>query len=47
MIDAIVMELKGFWIIGLLRLLVEFGLNRARNNALERRLNAPVKREEK
>lgn len=45
MIDALIMELKGFWIIGLVRLLVEFGLNRARNNALERRLNAPEKEE--
>lgn len=43
MIDALIMELKGFWIIGLVRLLVEFGLNRSRNKALERRLNPPAK----
>ena len=43
MIDALVMELKGFWLLGLLRLLVEFWLNRACNHALERRLNAPAK----
>lgn len=43
MIDALILELKGFWIIGVLRLLVEFGLNGARNRALERRLNAPAK----
>lgn len=45
MVDALVMELKGFWIIGLVRLLVEFGINRARDGALERRLNAPAKEE--
>lgn len=43
MVDALVMELKGFWIIGLVRLLAEFGINRARNNAMERRLNASGK----
>lgn len=43
MIDALIMELKGFWIIGLVRLLVEFALNRSRNKALERRLNPPAK----
>lgn len=43
MIDALIMELKGFWIIGLVRLLVEFFLNRSRNKALERRLNTPAK----
>ena len=43
MVDALVMELKGFWIIGLVRLLVEFGLNRTRSNAMERRLNASGK----
>ena len=45
MVDALVMELKGFWIIGLVRLLVEFGINRIRNGARERRLNAPAKEE--
>ena len=45
MIDALVMELKGFWIIGLVRLVAEFVRNRSRNRALEQRLNAPAKEE--
>ena len=38
MVDAIVMELKGFWIIGILRFLVEFIRNRFVSAAFERRL---------
>ena len=38
MVDAIVMELKGFWIIGILRLIYEFIKNLIQNSALEKRL---------
>ena len=38
MVDAIVMELRGFWIIGILRLIVEFVLNLVRGVLLRRRL---------
>lgn len=38
MVDGIVMELKGFWIIGLLRVIVEFVLNLIRNAQLEAKL---------
>ena len=38
MVDAIVMELRGFWVIGILRLLVEFVLNLVRGAAMRRRL---------
>ena len=38
MIDGLVMELRGFWIIGLLRVLWSFGANQIQNRALERRL---------
>ena len=38
MVDAIVMELKGFWIIGILRLIYEAVKNVIQNNALEKRL---------
>ena len=34
MVDAIVMELRGFWVVGLVRLLVEFVLNQARNRRM-------------
>lgn len=40
MVDGIVMELKGFWIIGLLRVLYEFVKNLIRNAAMEKRLKA-------
>ena len=40
MVDAIVMELKGFWIIGLIRTLYEFIKNLIQNNALEKRLKS-------
>lgn len=38
MVDGLVMELKGFWIIGLVRVLFEFIKNQVQNAALERRL---------
>ena len=38
MVDAIVMELRGFWVVGLVRLLVEFVLNLVRNKKLEESL---------
>ena len=38
MVDGIVMELKGFWIIGLIRTLYQFVKNLLQNNALEKRL---------
>ena len=38
MVDALVMELKGFWIIGIVRLLVEFVKNDRANKAMEKRL---------
>ena len=40
MVDAIVMELRGFWVIGLVRCAVEFVLNQVRNVQLERDLSA-------
>ena len=40
MVDGIVMELKGFWIIGILRLVYEFIKNQVLNAQLEKRLNA-------
>lgn len=40
MVDGIVMELKGFWIIGILRLAYEFIKNQVLNAQLEKRLNA-------
>lgn len=39
MVDALVMELKGFWIIGIVRLLVEFIKNDRANKAMEKRLS--------
>ncbi|EFB74453.1 glycoside hydrolase family 3 C-terminal domain-containing protein [Subdoligranulum variabile] len=39
MVDALVMELKGFWIIGIVRLLVEFVKNDRANKAMEKRLS--------
>ena len=38
MVDGIVMEAQGFWIIGLLRVLVEAVKNIAQNGAMEKRL---------
>lgn len=38
MVDGIVMELRGFWIIGILRVLYEFIKNQALNARLEKRL---------
>ena len=38
MVDGVVWELRGLWIVGLVRVLVEFVLNLARNAALERML---------
>ena len=40
MVEGIVMELKGFWIIGLIRTLYEFIKNLIQNNALEKRLKS-------
>jgi len=39
MVDALVMEFKGFWIIGILRFIVEFVKNLIQNAALNARLN--------
>ena len=39
MVDGLVMELKGFWIIGILRVLVEFVKNNHANKAMEKRLS--------
>ena len=38
MMDSIVMEAQGFWIIGLLRVIVEAVKNIAQNGAMEKRL---------
>ena len=38
MVDGIVMEAQGFWIIGLLRIIVEAVKNIAQNGAMEKRL---------
>ena len=38
MADGIVMELQGFWVIGLVRLLIAFVKNMIQNAALEKRL---------
>ena len=38
MVDGIVMELKGFWIIGIIKVLVEFVKNMVQNRQLEKRL---------
>lgn len=40
MVDGIVMELQGFWVIGILRLAYEFIKNQVLNAQLEKRLNA-------
>ena len=37
-VDGIVMEAQGFWIIGLLRIIVEAVKNIAQNGAMEKRL---------
>ncbi|MEE0800333.1 MAG: glycoside hydrolase family 3 C-terminal domain-containing protein [Gemmiger sp.] len=39
MVDGLVLELKGFWIIGMVRLLVEFIRNKLANQAMEKRLS--------
>ena len=38
MVDGLVMELKGFWIIGILRLLFELVRNNIRNSSMRKRL---------
>ncbi len=38
MVDGIVMELKGFWIIGLIKVLVEFVRNLAENRRMEKKI---------
>ena len=39
MVDGLVMELKGFWIIGILRVLFELVKNLILNASMEKRLN--------
>jgi beta-glucosidase len=39
MVDALVMEVKGFWIIGIVRFLVELIKNLIRNANMSKRLN--------
>ena len=38
MVDGIVMELQGFWIVGIIRVLYEFIKNAVLNAQMERRL---------
>ena len=38
MVDGLVMELKGFWIIGILRVLFEMVKNGVQNKSMEKRL---------
>lgn len=38
MVDGIVLELKGFWIIGMVKVLIEFVKNLVQNAAMEKRL---------
>ena len=38
MVDGLVMELKGFWFIGLIRVIYEFIKNQILNAAMEKRL---------
>ena len=38
MVDGLVMELKGFWIIGIVRVIVEAVKNQIANKAMEKRL---------
>ena len=38
MVDGLVMELKGFWIIGILRVIYELVKNMLLNGAMEKRL---------
>ena len=38
MVDGLVMELKGFWVIGILRVIVEAVRNQIANKAMEKRL---------
>lgn len=39
MVDAIVMEIRGFWIIGIIRLLVEFIVNLIQNGQLKSKID--------
>ncbi len=43
MVDAIVMEIRGFWIIGILRLIVEFIVNLVQNASLKGKIDAASK----
>ena len=43
MVDAIVMEIRGFWIIGIIRLLVEFIVNLIQNSQLKNKIDAASK----
>lgn len=42
MVDGLVMELKGFWFIGLIRMIYEFIKNQIQNAAMEKRLKGCV-----
>ena len=44
MVDALVMEIRGFWIIGILRLIVEFVVNLAQNASLGKKIAAASSR---
>ena len=39
MVDGIVLELKGFWFIGIIKVLIEFVKNIVQNRKLEKRLS--------
>lgn len=39
MVDGIVLELKGFWFIGIIKVLIEFVKNIVHNRKLEKRLS--------
>ena len=43
MVDAIVMEIRGFWIIGIIRLLVEFIVNLIQNSQLKSKIDTASK----
>ena len=38
MVDGLVWELKGFWLVGILRVIYEFGKNLILNSQMENRL---------
>ena len=38
MVDGIVLELRGFWFVGIIKVLVEFVKNIIQNRSLEKRL---------